>query len=219
MSWWVAGATVAGSVISSSGQKSAASKASKAQVEAAEISAEVQREVLQAQREVYDEQVGRLEPFRKAGVGGLAGLTQLATPEGQAEYLQQYYAGPQFQAQSQAAQNQQLAAAEATGGLQSTSTANQLARISPTLGTQALQQQQQIYGNLAGIGLQGAGVQGGYGGQYGGALSQYGSGLSSAYGDVGAAQAGNYLAQGQANQQLTNTLAGTIGYLGSKGAF
>ncbi len=206
MSWWIAGATVAGGVIGASGQKSAAKTAASSQTQAAELQAEVQREVLAAQREVYEEQVARLDPFRKAGVGGLAGLVGLSTPGGQAQYLEDYYAGPQFAAQSQAAQQQQLAASEATGGLQSTSTQNQLARISPTLGAQALQQQQQVYGNLAGIGLQGAGVQGGYGGQYGSALSQYGSGLSSAYGDIGAAQAGQAIAGGQAQAGLGQSL-------------
>ena len=70
MGWWIAGATVAGSVIGASGQKSAAKTAASSQTQAAELQAEVQREVLAAQREVYDEQVARLDPFRKTGVAG-----------------------------------------------------------------------------------------------------------------------------------------------------
>ncbi len=48
---------------------------------------------------------------------------------------------------------QSLAAAEATGGLGSTSTSNQLATIAPTLGQQWLSGQMNNYQNLANIGL------------------------------------------------------------------
>lgn len=216
MAWWVAGATVGSSIIGGIGQQQAAGQAANAQIQAANISAQIQREILASQKEIYGEQVGRLEPFREAGLGGLEGLVQLSTPEGQTEYLNQYYQGPQFQAQSQAAQNQQLAASEATGGLQSTSTQNQLARIAPTLGNQALQQQQQIYGNLAGIGLQGAGAQGGYGGQYGSALGQFGQQQTALQQGIGAAHAGSALAGGNALSGIGQSIQSAGLYYGLK---
>ncbi|MGE9804505.1 DNA transfer protein, partial [Escherichia coli] len=51
------------------------------------------------------------------------------------------------------ARYQSLAAAEATGGLGSTATGNQLATIAPTLGQQWLSGQMNNYQNLANIGL------------------------------------------------------------------
>ncbi|ECG1171641.1 DNA transfer protein, partial [Salmonella enterica subsp. enterica] len=48
---------------------------------------------------------------------------------------------------------QNLAAAEATGGLGSTATSNQLSAIAPTLGQQWLSGQMNNYQNLANIGL------------------------------------------------------------------
>ena len=167
----VGGSAFASSALSSKG----ASEAADAQTDAA-------YQQLALQKHIYDEQTALLSPFVQAGTGGLAGLTALSTPEGQAQYLEDYYGGAQFASQSDAARNQQLAAAEATGGLMGTSTANQLARISPTLGAQALQQQQNTYGQLANIGLSGAGATAGYAGQYG-------AGASQALGGLGAAQA------------------------------
>lgn len=194
MSWWVSGAVVGSSVIGGISSSRSASRASDSQVQA-------NRESIEAQRELYERQVELLEPFRAAGLPGLQGLQELATPEGQEQFLQQYYQSPQFAAQASAAQNTQLAASEATGGLQSTSTQNQLARISPTLGSAALEQQQNIYGNLANIGLSGAGSQAGYAGQFG---QQQAAALQ----NIGAAQAGGHLAQGQAIGGIFNTLGG-----------
>ena len=48
---------------------------------------------------------------------------------------------------------QSLAAAEATGGLGSTATSNQLATIAPTLGQSWLSNQMSNYNNLANVGL------------------------------------------------------------------
>ena len=205
MSWWVSGAVVGSSIIGSRASSKSAQQASDAQVQA-------NRESIEAQRELFERQVELLEPFRAAGLPGLEGLQALSTPEGQAEYLQQYYQSPEFAAQASAAQNTQLASAEATGGLQSTSTQNQLARISPTLGTAALERQQNIYGNLANIGLSGAGSQAGYAGQFG---QQQAAALQ----NIGAAQAGGHLAQGQAQSNLFNTIGG-LGVFGlSQGLF
>ena len=158
------GAQLLGSAIGSKGASEAA------QVQS-DVLGQAKADQLALQKQIYEEQTARLDPFRQVGLGGLAGLAKLSTPGGQAEYLENYYQSPSFQAQSQAAQQQQLAAAEATGGLQSTSTQNQLARISPTLGQQALQQQLGAYGNLTNIGLSGAGAQASYAGQYGAGAS------------------------------------------------
>ncbi len=194
MAWWVAGATVGSAVIGGISGSGSASRASDAQVQA-------NRESIAAQQKMFEMQLELLEPYRQAGLPGLEGLLDLSTPEGQAEYLQQYYQSPEFAAQSQAATNTQLAASEATGGLQSTSTQNQLARISPAMGTAALERQLNMYGNLANIGLSGSGSQAGYAGQFG---QQQAAALQ----NIGAAQAGGHLARGQGTGNVFNTLGG-----------
>ena len=129
----IAGGSLLGSsVLSAKG----ASKAAGAQSDAAQQAIALKREIFEKQQEL-------LAPYVQLGTDvGLPGLQRLSTPEGQADYYRNYYQSPQFAAQADTARNQQLAASEATGGLQSTSTANQLARISPTLGLAALQNQQ-----------------------------------------------------------------------------
>ena len=161
----------------------AASKAASAQSNAAQAQIDFMREQSDIARNL-------LEPFRMAGLQGLQGLQDLTSETGRASFLSDYYKGPEFAQQSSAARNQQLAAAEATGGLQSTSTQNQLARIAPTLGSQALMNQQNLLGNLTNVGLTGAGSQAGY-------AQQFGQMGAQALGDMGAAQAGRYLSQGQ----------------------
>lgn len=54
---------------------------------------------------------------------------------------------------SRGVEYQSLAAAEATGGLGSTATSNQLATIAPTLGQSWLSNQMSNYNNLANVGL------------------------------------------------------------------
>ncbi len=172
------------------------SKAARSQKQAAQAQIDSSERALERQLEL-------LAPFRELGVEALPGLLGLSTPEGQAQYYQDYYQSPQFAAQSSAARNQQLAAAEATGGLMGSSTANNLARISPTLGLNALQNQQNLYGQLANIGLSGAGSQAGFVGQQTLAEQQ-------ALGQIGQSQAYSALAPFNTFLQLGSLAAGFI---------
>ncbi|EGD0250300.1 DNA transfer protein, partial [Escherichia coli] len=63
------------------------------------------------------------------------------------------YNSQQYKDLAGQARYQSLAAAEATGGLGSTATGNQLAAIAPTLGQNWLSGQMNNYNNLANIGL------------------------------------------------------------------
>ncbi|ENU1862363.1 portal protein [Salmonella enterica] len=83
-------------------------------------------------------------------IGSLEGLSSL---EGQGQALNNYYNSQQYQDLAGQARYQNLAAAEATGGLGSTATSNQLSAIAPTLGQQWLSGQMNNYQNLANIGL------------------------------------------------------------------
>lgn len=177
MSWWVAGATVVTTVGSSIASSNAAKKSADAQTEAS-------LEQLALQREQRDRQIELLEPFRQLGVEtGLEGITRLSTEAGQQQFLEDYYDTQQFQAQAEQLRRQQLAQAEAAGGLGATVTQNQLAQIAPQLGFQALQQQQQQYGQLTNLGLSAAGAQAGFHGQAA-------QGSYQALQNIGTAQAG-----------------------------
>ncbi|STI74789.1 Gene 11 protein [Escherichia coli] len=65
-------------------------------------------------------------------------LQNLSSLEGQGQALNHYYNSQQYKDLAGQARYQSLAAAEATGGLGSTATGNQLATIAPTLGQQWL---------------------------------------------------------------------------------
>lgn len=88
-----------------------------------------------------------------AGDIGISNRENLSSLKGQGQALNQYYNSQQYKDLADQARYQSLAAAEATGGLGSTATSNQLATIAPTLGQQWLSGQMNNYNNLANIGL------------------------------------------------------------------
>lgn len=139
---------------------------------AASRQADASQQQLDLQRFIFEQQRDLLDPFRQVGVDSLEELRALATPRGEADFYSDYFGSPEFAALSNQARGQQLAAAEATGGLGSTSTQNQLARIAPELGSQALARRTNLLGNLANIGLSGAGSQAAFAGQFGSLGSQ-----------------------------------------------
>lgn len=107
-------------------------------------------------REGYQSAVGWVNPYQEAGQSALAGLQGIAgKPIDRNALLTQYFQSPEYQQQANQARYQSLAAAEATGGLGSTATGNQLASIAPTLGqnylTDMTNQQQNIYSQLMGL--------------------------------------------------------------------
>ena len=68
MTFWVAGAALAGGLIASSGQRSAASTQAGAASQAAAVQAQSNKEALALQRQMYDEQKALQEPYRQAGL-------------------------------------------------------------------------------------------------------------------------------------------------------
>lgn len=158
-------------------------KAADAQINAANQSAALSKEQ-------FDIIQHNLAPFLQFGTGQLQGLAGLMQPLDRQGELASYYNSPEFAIQSRQARGQQLAAAEATGGLGSTSTGNALASIAPQLGMSYLgqreAQQADLFNRLfagAGMGLNAATQQGQAGQNY---VSQ----ASNAFGQSGAAQAG-----------------------------
>lgn len=108
---------------------------------------------IELQREMWQTNMQNLAPFTPLAQQYVSQLQNLSSLQGQGQALNQYYNSQQYKDLAGQARYQSLAAAEATGGLGSTATGNQLASIAPTLGQQWLSGQMNNYNNLANIGL------------------------------------------------------------------
>lgn len=107
----------------------------------------------QLQREQWQTTMSNLAPFTPLAQQYVSQLQNLSTLGGQNTALNQYYGSDQYKALADQARYQSLNAAEATGGLGSTATSNQLASIAPQLGQNWLSGQMNNYQNLANMGF------------------------------------------------------------------
>lgn len=105
------------------------------------------------QRQQWQTIMNNLAPFTPLANQYVNQLQGLSTLEGQNSALQGYYGSDQYKGLADQARYQQLAGAEATGGLGSTATSNGLATIAPQLGQNWLGGQMNNAQNLANIGL------------------------------------------------------------------
>lgn len=105
------------------------------------------------QREMWQTNMQNLAPFTPLASQYVNQLQGLSTLQGQNTALNQYYNSDQYKGLADQARYQALQSAEATGGLGSTATSNQLASIAPSLGQNWLSGQMNNYQNLANIGL------------------------------------------------------------------
>lgn len=105
------------------------------------------------QKEMWQTNMQNLAPFTPLAQQYISQLQGLSTLQGQGQALNDYYNSQQYKDLAGQARYQSLNAAEATGGLGSTATGNQLAAIAPTLGQNWLSGQMNNYQNLANIGL------------------------------------------------------------------
>ncbi|BBR92556.1 TPA: DNA transfer protein [Escherichia coli] len=119
----------------------------------AKYAAEAQKYAADLQNQQFNTIMNNLKPFTPLADKYVGSLENLSSLEGQGQALNQYYNSQQYKDLAGQARYQSLAAAEATGGLGSTATSNQLATIAPTLGQQWLSGQMNNYNNLANIGL------------------------------------------------------------------
>lgn len=200
-------AAVVGSVASAANSKSAANKASDAQQEAS------QNQIAEQQRQ-FDVVQGLLKPYADAGQGSIAAQQALLGLNGnqaqQAAY-DQLKASPAYTSSLQSGTNAILQNAAATGGLRGGNTQSALGTYGGNLLAGLAQNQFSNLGQLTSIGQNAAAGTGS-------AALSTGNNISSAYGDIGAAQAGNSLAQGNANNQLINSTLGGFGsFLGAGG--
>jgi hypothetical protein len=105
-------------------------------------------------------QYNAISPYMNAGTQALsAEMQMLANPMNSQQALSDYYAGPQYDQQMQAANYAANSEAEATGGLGNSATGNALASQSAKMGQDYLtglgKQRQQQFNNLGGLSRQG----------------------------------------------------------------
>ncbi|HDO6812538.1 DNA transfer protein [Klebsiella pneumoniae] len=115
--------------------------------------ADATKDATKLQREIWQTNMQNLAPFTPLAQQYVSQLQNLSSLGGQQQALGEYYNSGQFKDLANQARYQQLASAEATGGLGSTATSNGLATIAPMLGQSWLTGQMNNYQNLANIGL------------------------------------------------------------------
>lgn len=137
--------------------------------------AKATREASQLQNDQFNRVMQQLSPYMGVGQPALQQLQNLSTLDGQNSALNGYYGSDQYQQLAGQARYQNLASAEATGGLGTTANINALASIAPSLGQNWLSGQMQNQSNLLGIGMNAAAGQASAGQSYAnnaGALAQ-----------------------------------------------
>jgi len=206
---WGTALTVGGGVVSgimsSNAQADAANNASGAQVAASEAS-------IKEQKRQFDQLQKLLSPYVAAGStslaaqGNLIGLGGNAAQQTAIDNLKQ---SSQFNELNRQGQDAILQNASATGGLRGGNTQAALAQFSPQLLNQLISQQYTNLGGITSLGQNSAALTGNAG-------MQSANAISNQYGQIGAAQAGNSLAQGNAQSQLWNSIGTGLGTLGSR---
>ncbi|HEE9987567.1 TPA: DNA transfer protein [Citrobacter freundii] len=119
----------------------------------AKAQAKATQQGIDLQREMWQTNMQNLAPFTPLAEQYVNQLQGLSTLQGQNSALNDYYNSAQYQGLADQARQQTLRSAQATGGLGSTATGNQLAAIAPQLGQNFLSGQMNNYQNLANIGL------------------------------------------------------------------
>ncbi|OWF83340.1 DNA transfer protein [Yersinia kristensenii] len=148
---------------------------------------------------IYQDQKQTMAPFLSMGQSFSGSLQDLLN--NRSGTLNNYYNSSEYKGLADQARYQQLAGAEATGGLGSTATSNGLASIAPQLGQQYLNDRyNQLLGGVN-IGLSAGGASNAAAGNY---ASNYGQNM----GQIGSAQAGRSLANGQLLTQGLGFLGG-----------
>jgi hypothetical protein len=206
-------AGIAGSIGSAAIQSRSASRASSAQARSAD------QQIAESRRQ-FDLVQGLLKPYVEAGskglqyqldlmgMGGTAaseGVAGISAQDAQRTAIDNIANGEQFGALTRQGEYGLMANAGATGGLRGGDTARAMAEFRPAMLQSLIDKQLAQYAGLAANGQNAAAMTGT-------AAQNTGAQVNQALGDRGAAQAGNYLAQGQAWQ---NAGAGVINTMAS----
>jgi len=196
------GSSIAGGLLSSSAQKSAAGTASAAQIQAAQLATEEQRRQFDTVQEL-------LKPYVEAGTSALGqqlALAGVSGPEAQQAAIAALEQGPQYQALVQQGEEAILQQASATGGLRGGNVQSALAQFRPQMLASLIEQQ---YGRLGGLTATGQASASGQAT----AAQTMGTNISNLLQQQGAASAGAALARGQATANTWGDITGTIGQI------
>lgn len=211
MSWGmvaVAGATLVTGLVSSNQQKKSARAAANSQEAAALASVD-------EQARQFDEIKALLEPYVKGGQGAftaqqdLIGLNGMPAQSGAITALQ---SSPEFAAYLQQGENAILQNASATGGLRGGNTQQALMQFRPELLANLVNTQFNRLGAISQQGLGAATQQGAFG-------QTAASNIGNARTQIGQAQAGAALANGQANANMMGSVNQSLGMLVGSGVF
>ena len=198
----IAGASLAGGLISARAQRRAASSAAAAQTQASEAG-------IAEQRRQFDTVQQLLRPYVEAGTSALGqqlALAGVSGPEAQQAAIQALEQGPQFQALVEQGEEALLQQAAATGGLRGGNIQGALAQFRPQMLSSLIDQQ---YGRLGGLTATGQASAAGQAT----AAQTTGSNITNLLQQQGAAQAGAALARGQATANLFGDISGTVGQI------
>lgn len=198
------GAGIIGSYLGAKEQSKASDRASAAQVQSAQMGIDEQRRQFDALQQL-------MSPFVNVGYSALTGQQDLMGLNGnqaQQNAINGIQNSAEFQTYLNQGENALRQNASATGGLRGGNTQAALAQFSPQLLNQMITQK---YANLGGLTALGQNAAAGVGN----AGMQTAGNIGNLLQQSGAAQAGNYLAQGQANANMYGGIAKGIGGLGS----
>jgi len=192
---WVAVAITGTAVVGAGAQIYSANKASAAQKDAAKggISEGGRR---------FDAIQALLKPYAEAGtesVGELVNLLGLGEPGSEAKAIGAVQQSPEFKALTQTGEEAILQNASATGGLRGGNVQAALAQFRPQLLSQLIQQRFSRLGQVAGLGQASAAGEAA-------ANQATGSNIAALLGQIGQAQAGKAVAQGQAVGSISDTM-------------
>lgn len=202
MTWGFVGAaaiTVVGGAIASNQAKQAAKGAANAQAGAAQAGIDEQGRQFDAVKEL-------LAPYVNAGNSALTAQQDLNGtngPEAQQKAIAALQGSPQMASMIQQGENGILQNASATGGLRGGNTQGALAQFRPQLLTQMINDQYAKLGSQVQIGQASAAGQAAAG-------MQTGTNVANLMGNMGTAQAGGILANGQANTNFVNSAFGGL---------
>lgn len=161
---------------------------------ASKAQAKAQQQAIDLQREQWNTVMNNLKPYAEVGLPALQQLQGLMTLEGQNKAANDFFGSGLYKTQADQARYQNLVSAEATGGLGSTATSNQLSSIAPMLYNNWLSGQMQNYGNLLNVGMNAASGQATAGQNYANNTGQLLQGLGAIR--AGQAQQPSSLARG-----------------------
>ncbi|MEG3166393.1 hypothetical protein U1701_17570 [Sphingomonas sp. PB2P19] len=191
--------SVISGIIGGGSMKKASQKAMEAQTAAANRGIDIQQKQYETTRADY-------MPYTQAGVKAIGGYGDLLGTNGadaEAAAVAQLRNSPFFQQNLDDANENLLQTASATGGVRGGNTAGAVGELSPKLLQQYYQQAMTGYGNLAQLGL-------GATGSVSNADLSNANAATSLTGQIGQAQATNYLTKGGINAANWNNVGGFL---------